>query len=604
MSRFDQEHLVYYEQELALLREMGAAFAEKYPKVASRLSLSPDVSPDPHTERLLESFAFLTSYLKKDINNQFPRVASTLLNTLQPQLVAPLPPMSIAELSLDLSKGKSTTGYPVKRDFPLFTRAAKGEVCRFQTCYDMTLWPFEITNVAIEPANMYDFANSLTPYPFVMRISLKTDALPLNKYDVDNLQFYINSDSVMANMLYEAIFLTDHKVGLVNPETKEFSLLPEGSIESVGFGDHEHVLPDFPQALPAYRLLQEFFAFPNKFLFFNVKNISFDKMTKEASILIPMASYDDSFAKNIIVTKDTIKLGCTPIINLFPKITDPIDFDKKRTEYALAPDVRRTLTTEIHSIQEVVSSVPNSSKVEKVSAYFSYNHEDIQDQKKSYWYARRTAAMPGIPGTQMSVSFVDLDFSVKSPPQEVIYARTLCTNRNLAIFIQPGSILEADRALPTKEIKCLHQPTPTVYNSADGADQWKLISQLSLDYLSLSSGAESLKAFQELLTLYSGDIAATMPTGITHIMALSVDKIVRRIGQDAWRGMVKGTGVTMTLDTQSFARKDALLFSAVLSHFLNLYCTINTFVELAIKKPDESEIWKRWAPRIGAHPLL
>lgn len=604
MTQIDQQHLAYYEEELLFLRQMGGAFAKKYPKVANRIRLSGDVSPDPHTERLLESFAFLTSYLKREVSEQFPQFAQTFLEVLYPQLVAPIPPMSIAQFCLDPSKGKTTTGYKIPRKTPLFTEAKNKDVCRFNTSYDLTLWPITVKEIKVQQSSVYSFSQALTPYPFILEVVLETESLDLAKYEIDELCFYINADTVMANTLYEYLFLTEHKVAFYNPDTLQYTIAPTGSLAQVGFGEDENVLPDFPQSLPAYRLLQEFFAFPDKFMFFKVKNVSFNGMTKTARILLPLASYDDTLSRKLLLTPDFLKLGGTPIINLFSQITDPVNFDNKKIEYPLIPDVRRVLTTEIHSIEKVVSTIPNTDQVQTISPYFSYHHQDIMDKQAKYWFAKRQLQIEGIPGTRTFISFTDLNFSPTSPPAEVVYAYTLCTNRELAQFVRSGSTLQADVSLPTHNIICLHQPTPTIYNFLDGADQWKLVSQLSVNYLSLSSGAESLKAFQEILSLYSANVQEVMPTGVGNIINMEVTPIVRRIGQDAWRGMAKGSGVTLTLDDKQFARCDALLFSAVLSHFLNIYTMINSFVELSVLRADNPQIWKTWPAQIGTKPLL
>ena len=80
--------LLYYERELTFLRQMGAEFAAKYPKVASRLVLEPDKCEDPHVERLLEAFAFLAARVHLKIDDEFPEITEALLNIL----LSALPP--------------------------------------------------------------------------------------------------------------------------------------------------------------------------------------------------------------------------------------------------------------------------------------------------------------------------------------------------------------------------------------------------------------------------------------------------------------------------------------------------------------------------------
>lgn len=599
----DRWHLSYYEKELYLLRQGGKAFAKLYPKIAARLSLAEGVSQDPHTERLLESFAYLTSYLKKDIDDQFPRLSSTLLEVLYPQLVAPIPPMSIAKLVLDPKKGKSTTGYSVPRHTELYAQSQEGIPCRFRTAYDLTLWPLEIIDVDIMRRDLFDVGAVLTSYPFCLKIVLRTTAIPLNQLQISCLQFYLHGDPMVYNTLYEYLFLAQQPYA-IQGQDQPARIIPSGSLHQVGFGDNENVLPDFPQTFSGYRLLQEYYAFPQKFLFFNLTNLDFSQCHNTAEIIIPLATQDENTASKLPISIDNIQLGCTPIINLFSKTTDPIVFDKKSIEYPLFADVRRQLSLEIHSIEKVVRAVPNTPIVEEISPYFSYNHPAIDNKKTYYWMQRRVPAPQGIPGTQILMSFVDLDFNAETPTDEVIYAKTLCTNRSLATFVRPFTVLQATQSLPVTTITTLLHATPSAYGFQDGAAQWKLISQLSLNYLSLGGNDACLQALNEILTLYKGSIEMAMPVDMAEIIKMETENVVCHRGRDAWRGMMQGTGVCLTFAQLNFDRRDVMLFSSVLSHFLNLYAGINSFVQLSVKKPGQLEVWKTWDPVCGAQKIL
>lgn len=604
-SNLDIRHLNYYEKEVTYLRQSGALFAQKYPKIAKRLVLSDKESPDPHTERLIESFAYLTSYLQKDIDDQFPRLGSTLLSVLYPQLSTQLPPMSIAEFTLDPSKGKLTTGYTIEKNFPLFTMASNAETCRFRTSYDTTLFPFDITDVTLDRADLLPFDTALSPYPFVMRIKLKTLSLPFNKYDVKNLRFFIQEESVSAHLIYQMLFLRENPIAILGEHEKTPKIMPPGSIQAVGFDMEQNVLPDFPQSNPAYRLIQEYFTFPEKFLFFDVLTPDFSDAGDTVEIIIPMCTYEKDTKKMAGLNASSLRLGCTPIINLFPKISDPIRLDHKTIEYTLTPDIRRKMTTEIHSIDKVILSNPDSPDAKEISPYFSYAHKDIMDKQQAFWMLRRTAPFGDrMPGKQSLLSFVDLEFNPKNPEGDIIYARTLCTNRDLAVMVHTGTKLQPEASVPTKSITCLMQPTPTIYPSEDGAQIWQLISQLSVNYLSMTNTTESLKALQEVLSLYTSNIEETTPININNITNMETKEIVRRVGKDAWRGFVKGISVTLTLDTDNFERHEALLFSRVLSHFFSLYTTINSFVELSIKQKGQTSTWKTWTAAVGSQKLV
>src|ERR1700755_2283534 len=95
------ELLLYYERELDYLRKSAAQFAEKHPKVASRLVLEPTKCEDPHVERLLEGFAFLAARVHLKIDDEFPEITEALLNILYPHYLRPIPSMTVAEFRID-----------------------------------------------------------------------------------------------------------------------------------------------------------------------------------------------------------------------------------------------------------------------------------------------------------------------------------------------------------------------------------------------------------------------------------------------------------------------------------------------------------------------
>ena len=137
--------LEYYESELSWLRQMGAEFAEKYPKVASRLALSANVCEDPHVERLLEAFSFLSARLHLKLDDDFPEITESLLNVLYPQYLRPMPSMTVAEFGVDPTQGKLTTNLSIPRGSLLYSRPVDGVPCKFRTCYDTTVSPVRVS---------------------------------------------------------------------------------------------------------------------------------------------------------------------------------------------------------------------------------------------------------------------------------------------------------------------------------------------------------------------------------------------------------------------------------------------------------------------------
>lgn len=594
----------YYQRELKWLRMMSEQFAGEHPKIANRLKVSGDESADPHVERLIESFAFLTGYLQQDIDNNFPYLGSALLSTIYPQFTTPIPPLSIAQFVPGGQKGKMTTGYDIPKDFPLFAETSKGEVCRFKTCYDTCLYPLLVDKIGLVRSSDYDFSDELLPHcSYLIRINIHSTAEPVNKLDIDHLRFYIDTDIIDALALYEAIFLEEANFATIVEGENEPCINPLSTIKPVGFSDNETVIPTLPQSLSSYRLLHEYFAFYEKFSFFDLVKPKFKGNNKSATILIPLSSRIDP--RNILFSDGMLRLGCTPIINLFSRISEPIRMDNKKIEYRLVGDIRRELFTEIHSIKKMSSTTVDAPETKILSPYFSFDHTDFSREQDSFWFTRRVPSVQEhFPGTDMFVSFVNLNFSPETPSIETLYAHTLCTNRGLATLISPGTTLQPDAEAPTEKIVCLHQPTGNIYPESDGAKLWKLISNLSLNKLSLTSNPEALKGLKDILMMYTYKTSSHNKITVDSISSLKTEPVVRRLGTEAWRGFCKGTLINLTIDETLTAGHTSFLFTQVLSNFFQLYTSINSFTELHIYKTNYEEVWKKWPINVGGKTLL
>ncbi len=594
--------LEYYKRELTYLRKMGAAFAEDYPKVAGRLEFGREQSPDPHVERLIESFAFLAGRIQYNLESEFPQLATALLGTIYPQFLEPVPSMATACLEVDPTQGGLTGGHLVPKHTPLFTQTGQGQVCRFRTGYPVVLWPLQVTYAGFESTDQFDFLDSRPEVSLVLRLSIESPEGGLGEMELDKLRFYLNGDSMLAHALYELLFCHVLDVALLPEEREKPVYLPKGSIQPVGFGPDEGLLPYPPASHYGYRLLHEYFTFPEKFLFLDIDNLQMHRSENGFDILILL---DQIPGSRLTIDKKTFRLGCTPIINLFRKTTDPIRLDEKRAEYLLHPDQRREGITEIHSIQTVMAIEHDRYEPRPVEPFYSYSHTMEQRGQKVFWQARReSTGRKDLPGTHVYLSLVDLDFNIHVPPTTTIYAKTLCTNRRLAEEVPAGAVLQIEKAAPLERIYTLDKPTHQIDPPLRGRALWRLISHLSLNYLSLGNDKESLTALHEILRLYSFLDPEQTYQQISGIREMACRQVVRRIGSDAWKGFCRGIEVTLVFDEQLYVGSGAFLLAAVLNRFLPLYASVNSFTQLIIKSKQREGIWKRWEPVAGEQIVL
>ncbi len=441
----------------------------------------------------------------------------------------------------------------------------------------------------------------------MLRLRIETRAGSLAELGLDRLRFYLNGHRIVTDTLYEMLFC--QCAGVV--------ILPEGdlarppvrlkpdTLKPVGFERDEDVLPYPAFSQPAYRLVQEYFTFPQKYLFADVTGLERHGSERAFDILILLRTPPDRPGHRMKVDRDNFVLGATPAINLFPRTTEPIRLDHRRTEYPLVPDARRERFTEIHSILSVSGSSNPRIQGRVYEPFYSFNHHMAERGQRAFWHARRLPSLrKDVPGSEMLLSLVDLDFQPFQPPSETIYAHTLCTNRQLAVQLLSGALLQTDVAAPVSRIVCLTKPTPQIAPPSDGSTLWRLISHLSLNYLSFSTGEEGLKALREILKLYCSSEHAAAHQQIQGIREMSLRRTMQRVGSQAWRGFANGTEVSLTFDESAYVGGGAFLLASVLNRFFALYTSVNSFTQTVARSQQREGVWKRWQPLAGEQAVL
>jgi len=600
--------LAYYQRELEYLRHRGVEFAERYPKVANRLEYGGTESQDPHIERLVESFAFLTARLQRNIDSEFPEIPSALLSVLYPHLVAPVPSMAIAHFTVDAAQARAAQGFVIPRQTAVFAETAGPQrdrlTCRFRTGYPVTLWPIEIANADLAPAAEYDFLDAIPEAQSVLRLRLQCqgqwsfgDVLP------PCLRFFIRGEPGVAGAAYELLFNELIAIAVVPEGKKEPGItLPAEALEPVGFALEDGLLPYPANAHLGYRLIQEYFIFPEKFHFFDLTRLPPLGPHKTIDLLFLLRTGPQ---RRLGINRRSFALGATPIVNLFPKTTEPIRVDQTKTEYLLVPDARWERSTEIHSIVKVSATSDVADDSRTFQPYFSYDHHSAMARQRAFWTARRqSTSRADMPGTDLLISFLDLDFTPTRPATQTVFAHTLATNRGLAEHITPEATrLEIEIDAPVSAIACLTKPTRQITPPLGGDTLWRLISHLSLNELSLG-GEQGLRALREILRLYAGIDNGMVEKQIQGLRSVASRPVVRRIGHDGWRGFCRGSEVTLGVDEAQFVGASAFLLGAVLSRFFGLYTAVNSFTQLVLTSAQRDGIWRTWPPLAGERIVL
>jgi type VI secretion system protein ImpG len=612
----------YYERELIFIRQHAQEFAERYPAAAGRLLLEPNQSGDPHIERLIESFALLSGRIHRKLDDEFPELTDALLSVMYPHFLAPIPSMAVVKFELDPGRGQVNDGFRIERGSRMRTAPVDGLPCRFKTGYPVVLWPLKIAGASLQSP---PFPPHYQPPPrtvAALRLRLECDAQhTFSDLSIEDLRLYLFGDGYVVSTLYELIF--NHTTQVLfrslddGPRQPSIVLSPEEALGQVGFRRDESLIPCPAQSFSGYRLLSEFFAFREKFQFVDVRGwqkLLRQGVRKQLEVVLFLKHSDKRLEE--WVEPDTFQTGCTPVVNLFEQIAEPIALDRRRFQYRVVPDVAHTSGMEVYSIDRVTGTDPVSSTTIEFRPFYSFHHGDARKDKSAFWYATRRRSMrPDDRGTDVSVHLVDLDFQPRMPSESTLVIRTTCTNRDLPARLQHVGerlFFELEGAAPLKGIRCLKAPTVPLRPPHRRGRYWGLVSHLNLNYLSLAGGEESTEALREILRLYDfsdpgagqQQLAEVTRQIIEGVTGVHTRRIIGRAGRDFPGGFCRGTEIAIELDEQKYVGVGMFLFACVLEQFLGLYTTINSFTQLVGKTTQMEGHFKKWPRRAGEQQLL
>jgi len=606
-----EDLLPYYERELGFLRRHARDFAERYPKIAGQLLISGEGCEDPHVERMIESFALLNARVTKRLEDGYPQFTEALLNVLYPHYLRPFPSCSIAYF--DTEGGALALSGPVMipRGTELNSRPVKGANCRFRTAWDLHLQPVQVSGVVFDPVVRAP-ADVILPVASCAMLSLtleipRGETAPPRECD-QSLRFYIDAEPSVAAAIRDALFLKLTRV-FATGEDGRWVRCADDVIGEVGFSEDEALIDMPASSHRAYRHLTEYFAFPEKYNFFDLALPRLPASIRTANrvtlFLVMRDLRADSDSSRLLQTLGVrnFRLGCVPVVNLFSQRGDPIRVTGRVSTYPVVADSRRAFAYEVYSI-DAVRRVRQSSVGETITEFrpfFSLQHGEDSARHGNYWYAQRNALVAEkSPGYETEISLVDGDFDPTLEKTDVLSLQLTCTNRDLPTHMAVGSPsgdLFLEGGSVAKSIRMLRKPSQPCRFDHRGDGQWRLISHLALNHMSLSGSG--VAAFREMLMLYDLPRSPSSRRRIDGILSIEqADKTVWMAGKP-FASFVRGLEVRVTVDEANFVGNGLDLFARCIDRFLGLYVHLNSFIQLVLLSSRTGEELIRCAPRAG-----
>lgn len=655
--------LPFYERELGFVRSKSQEFARRFPKIAGGLGLSGDSAKDPHVERMIESFALLSARIHKRLDDDFPLLTESLIEVLYPHYLRPFPSCSVACFDSAGAGAQLSKAITVARHTTLSSRAVKGVVCKFRSTQDVTLLPVSVDSVAFRSAISAPDGTALpSGATSVLSITLALTNPQASWADVEKhgLRFYLDGESSVVSVLREALcrHVLDVMVQISphHPWVSTSSTELDGATSLprlVGFDDEQALIDFDSRSHVAYRLLTEYFAFPEKFNFVDVPvqlrhpmlvngQSSADELAGSAVrqrlvLHLPMsgvrADSDDARLLEMINHCNMV-LGCTPVVNLHTQSADPIRLNHAAVSYPVVVDSRKAFGYEVYSVDKVfrVKQTPQGEVVDTFKPFFSLQHEELVaggerggfsaqgiDRAESadldagrsgfggrYWSVHRDDDVAELsPGYEYELSIVDLDFCPAEARTDTLSLTVTATNRDLPSHLvlgQDGGDLFPEGGGGGKAVRLLRKPSLSHRLDRTRGTLWRLVSHLSLNHLSLSGGG--IDALKEMLRLYDLPRSASNRKQIDGLLSVEFKPATAWLPGVPFATFVRGTEVRLTIDEESFVGTGLALPAAVLDRFFGLYAHANSFTRLILVSARTKEEVLTCPPRNGDVTLV
>lgn len=637
-----QAFKIAYEQELALLKERAAHFAEEHPGLADRLGGLMEENLDPSIAGLLEGSAFLAARVQLNIDQQFRTFSAELLEQLCPEMTAPLPSAMLVRGTNPAKPDEIVDGRTVEAGAAIeatFKDGSRRVACRFRLAEPLTFWPVKMTDavyhgtstplsaLGCDSAELDSDGLARTEAGLVLTLEMTAPGT-IGDLKADVLPVHFVAAPGIAQALYQQVFADRTRV-LVRWEDKlgtpHFVRVPLEAIEQVGFD------PDCPlygrdeRLFPGISLLLEYFSFPRKFWgmrLTGLRNALRGIPAQKVQVIFEFARPHDAL-KTAFRAED-VSLFCTPAVNLFEEEAKPISLDNRAHRYLVAPNRSPATHFEVirvkgaraqyEGVRDKVSVAPLYALPEEGSSQATALYFSTQRQRRSLSPQERRLG-----GTRHRYEGTETWLTLHEPPEEdeasLLFVTTECSNRHLpeALPLSEGTFHAIEDKVITFQAAAPHSlprdaaadlETDAPHRVTAGDNYWRLISLLSLSQRGFlgPKGTGNVAALHEALRLFADISDQLTEAQITAITALEVRPATRTIERPDGFHPARGIEITVVFDEDKLDTATMVSIGAVIDHFFADHAAINSFTETVLKNL-KGRLIKRFRPRGGSGPL-
>lgn len=600
-----EELLPYYEKQLQEFGQQSREFAQKYPKIAQRLSLNQEQIDDPHIERLVQAFSLIAARIDKKLADSYEVFTRSLFEVMFPQYLKPFPACSVVSFE-DINKIKQLTEvHEIPKATSLKSRSFKGVQCEFSTTQPVRLLPIALKSLNFKThprTHMYLNQNATLSLGF--EIYQGSRQLLIN----ENLPIYLDAIANFPLQVLDSIFHASTGFSLrIGNRVIEIA----HPFAVMGFAESESLLPIDQHTHHAYRLLMEYFCFPEKFNYLNLnlnflKHLTEEETAFEILIHLKINLNDQACIRNYTeLNVANFKLFSTPVVNLFYKQAEPQKINHKQLEYPLLTDAHHPEFYQIYSIVEMnmIREKSNQDQIRvPILPFFAMSH--YHQHNEQYFYSLNQTQLQNN-GVETHYSIVSKHLSPQSTKSDFISTQLLCCNRDLPheALSQANNVLNLNESHLARRAMMLKRPSKPYYFEQNKNEQWRVISHLSLNTLSLMKG-DAVSHIKELLVLYNLPKLKENQLIIDAIKKIDFSLTQKLVEAQPFPLFVRGIKVSLVIDSQIFKGHSLYIFSQLLSHIFNLKVQMNSYVDLVVSDSNTQQELYQCVQNVGGKKLL